>query len=78
LDESTSSVDPENEEKIYKNILKNFEEKTIISSIHKMNLLKFFDRIIIFDHGVIMEDGTFDELLKRNQKFKNMWENFRL
>jgi ATP-binding cassette, subfamily B, bacterial len=76
LDESTSSVDPENEQKIYENIFHEFTDKTILASIHKMNLLKFFDRIVIFENGTIVDKGTFDELLRRNEKFARDWQEF--
>ncbi len=76
LDESTSSVDPETEVQIYKNIFEAFPDKTFLASIHKMNLLKYFDRIIMFDNGTITDEGTFAELVKRNGKFKTMWESF--
>jgi ABC-type bacteriocin/lantibiotic exporter with double-glycine peptidase domain len=76
LDESTSSVDPENESLIYQNILKEFAGKTILASIHKMNLLKHFDKIVIFADGKVIDIGTFNELLKRNKRFKKNWEKF--
>jgi ABC-type multidrug transport system fused ATPase/permease subunit len=76
LDESTSSVDPENEVKIYQNIFQSFSGKTILASIHKMNLLKYFDRIIIMDKGKIIDQGTFDQLLEKNMDFKNSWEEY--
>ncbi len=76
LDESTSSVDPENEVHIYKGIFKEYKDKTILASIHKMNLLKYFDRIVMFENGKIVDEGTFDELLKKNKKFKSEWEVF--
>ena len=76
LDESTSSVDPTNEIRIYKNIFNEFAGKTIIASIHKMNLLKYFDRIVIFENGKLADEGTFDELLKSNNKFKKDWEEY--
>jgi ATP-binding cassette subfamily B protein len=76
LDESTSSVDPENEYKIYQNIWEAFEGKTIIASIHKMNLLKLFDRIVMFENSQIADEGSFNELLRRNANFKAMWEDF--
>lgn len=76
LDESTSSVDPDNEELIYQNIWQQFAQKTIIASIHKMNLLKFFDRIFIFDGGRIIDEGSFEDLLQRNKSFKTAWEKF--
>ncbi len=76
LDESTSSVDPETEVKIYKNIFRHFKNKTVIASIHKINLLKYFDRIIMFQDGKIVDSGTFNELLETNEKFKSDWEEY--
>lgn len=76
LDESTSSVDPENEVKIYKNMFEYFEGKTVVASIHKMNLLKYFDRIVIFSGGKIVGNGTFDQLLESNDKFRNDWDEY--
>lgn len=76
LDESTSSVDSENETQIYQNIFEAFHDKTIIASIHKLNLLKLFDRIIMFEDGKIVDDGSFDDLLHRNESFKAAWEQF--
>lgn len=77
LDESTSSVDPETEVKIYKSIFDNFKNKTIVASIHKINLLKYFDRIIMFKDGKIVDSGTFEELLKNNDKFRADWKEYR-
>jgi len=76
LDESTSSVDSDNEQKIYRQIFAEFKNKTILASIHKMNLLKYFDKIVIFVKGKIVDTGTFDELLERNEKFRIDWERF--
>jgi len=76
LDESTSSVDSVNEVKIYKNIFENFRDATIIASIHKMNLLKYFDRIVILEKGTIRAEGSFDELLARDAEFKKSWDEF--
>lgn len=76
LDESTSSVDSENETEIYTNIWETFKGKTVIASIHKMNLLKLFDRIYIFEKGRIVDVGSFDDLLARNLSFKESWEQF--
>jgi len=76
LDESTSSVDPKNEVEIYNNIFTAFTNTTIIASIHKMNLLKYFDTIIIFDKGEITDSGSFDHLIKTNSDFKKSWEEY--
>ena len=77
LDESTSSVDPINEVKIYQNIFENFKDSTILASIHKMNLLKYFDRILIMESGKIVDQGSFDYLLANNIDFRNSWEEYR-
>ncbi|MES2225271.1 MAG: ABC transporter ATP-binding protein [Patescibacteria group bacterium] len=76
LDESTSSVDSENETEIYGNIWEAFAGKTVIASIHKMNLLKFFDRIYMFEKGRIVDMGTFNDLLERNATFQEAWAQF--
>ncbi len=76
LDESTSSVDPQNEAEIYNNIFNTFKNTTIIASIHKMNLLKYFDTIIIFDKGEIIDSGSFTYLMKKNPDFKKKWEEY--
>ena len=67
MDEPTSSVDTINEIKIYENILKEFKNKTIISSLHKLHLLKMFDYIYIFEKGKIIAHGTLSEL--KNKPF---------
>lgn len=64
LDEATSALDSESElaiEKALKNIMKN---KTVIAIAHRLSTLKNIDRIIVLDHGNIIEDGTQKELLK--------------
>lgn len=76
LDESTSSVDPHNESIIYNNIWKAFEGKTVLACIHKLNLLKLFDRVVMFENGRITDQGTFDELLSRNIRFRHAWNEF--
>lgn len=76
LDESTSSVDSENENEIYSNIWEAFANKTVIASIHKMNLLKFFDQIYMFEKGKIVDHGSFNELLSKNASFAEAWNQF--
>ncbi len=76
LDESTSSVDSENETEIYTNIWEAFANKTVIASIHKMNLLKFFDRIYMFEKGKIVDHGSFNDLLVKNASFAEAWNQF--
>lgn len=76
MDESTSSVDPVNEVKIYKNVFKSFKDKTIIASVHKLNLIHLFDRIYVFSNGKVVACGSFDELMVSSKKFKSLWDKY--
>jgi ABC-type bacteriocin/lantibiotic exporter with double-glycine peptidase domain len=53
LDEPTSSVDQDNEMAIYSKIFETFNDKIIVSSIHKRNLLHLFDYVVTFEMGRI-------------------------
>ena len=75
LDEPTSSVDSLNEMKIHDNIFKEFKDKTIISSIHRLHLLDRFDYIYMFEKGKIVAEGNLDEI-KKNFKFKYIWRKY--
>jgi ABC-type multidrug transport system fused ATPase/permease subunit len=76
MDEPTSSVDTLNEQIIYTNILLEYKEKCIVSSVHKLHLLPMFDRIYVFDDGQLAEQGTFDELVSLNATFAAMWKKY--
>lgn len=76
LDEPTSSVDVTNEMQIYKNIFKGFPDKAVISSIHRLHLLPYFDRIYLFEKGRIIASGMLDELLSTSFEFKEVWKHY--
>ena len=77
LDEPTSSVDSLNETKIHENIFKNFKNKTIISSIHRLHLLNKFDYIYLFDKGKLITEGSLNEI-KKNYKFRYLLNKYGL
>lgn len=77
LDEPTSSVDPTNERKIYRNLFKKFPEKCVVSSIHRLHLLPLFDVIYVLDKGELKEVGSFEELKKKNEGvLQKMWAEY--
>lgn len=76
LDESTSSVDATNESAIYEQIFETYRDKTVIASIHRLHLLQMFDMIYMFEHGVIVAQGSFAELLKSSERFAKQWEQY--
>ncbi|NTU46067.1 ABC transporter ATP-binding protein [Candidatus Roizmanbacteria bacterium] len=71
FDEATSALDNTNEACIQNNIEKIFKGKTIISIAHRLTTLKNADRIIVFDSGRIVQEGTFDTLSNTEGLFQN-------
>ncbi|MFA7188429.1 MAG: ABC transporter ATP-binding protein, partial [Alphaproteobacteria bacterium] len=76
LDESTSSVDFENEHLIFEHIFKKFKDKFIITSIHKLNMLNYFDEIYVFDNRKIVQHGTLESLKKQPGQFQKIWKKY--
>ncbi|XKT74154.1 MAG: ABC transporter ATP-binding protein [Patescibacteria group bacterium UBA2163] len=64
LDEATSALDSESEVEIQKAFHTLMEGKTVIAIAHRLSTLREMDRIIVFEEGKIVQDGTHEELLK--------------
>ena len=76
LDEPTSSVDTDNEKKIYQRLISSFRDKCIVSSVHKLHLAEMFDMIYVFQDGKIVERGNFNSLLAEGGLFASMWQTY--
>lgn len=76
MDEPTSSVDSINEMEIYKNLFRYFKGRTIISSIHRLHLLREFDYVYMFADGKVIGEGSLDDLLKTNKRFLRLWKKY--
>jgi ATP-binding cassette subfamily B protein len=74
MDEPTSSLDPSTEKKIYHNLFESFENKAVVSSLHRLHLLPNFDYIYILRNGEVIDEGSFDDLSKYSLVFKEMWD----
>ncbi len=73
LDEATSQLDSITENTI-KNTLDEFmKNKTTIVIAHRLSTLLKMDRILVFDEGKIIEDGTHRELLKAKKLYSKLW-----
>ena len=77
LDEPTSSVDIENEQKIYRGILREFRDRSVVSALHKLHLIQLFDYIYLFEDGEVVEKGTFAELSQSAGRFRALWSEYR-
>ncbi len=75
LDEPTSNVDLNTEAKIYKKMFEAWKDKTIVSSLHRLHLLCYFDYIYILQNGRIVDEGNFMDLKTRSVIFGDLWKH---
>lgn len=73
LDEATSSLDSVTEKYIQESLEKLMQNRTTIVIAHRLSTLSKMDRIIVFDQGKIIEEGSSTELIARNGHFAKMW-----
>ena len=76
LDEPTSSMDPVTEARIYDNILAEFPDACIVSSVHRLHLLTRFDTVVLLADGRVVDAGSMTELLARQPRFQAMWQGY--
>ncbi|UTA67174.1 ABC transporter ATP-binding protein [Emticicia sp. 21SJ11W-3] len=75
LDEPTSSVDPKTEVQIYNKLFKEFKDKAVLSSLHRLHLLTRFDYVYILQNGRIADEGTFTNLKEHSTIFQELWKH---
>lgn len=69
LDEATSSLDAETEQKVFNAILEQRAGKTTIIIAHRISALTKVDEFFLLDHGQLVDHGTFDDLASRSPQF---------
>lgn len=73
LDEPMASIDPNKEKLLIERIYEGLGDKTSIIITHRMSLAKKVDRIIVLEHGQVIEDNSFDKLMEFGNKFKHIF-----
>jgi ATP-binding cassette subfamily B protein len=73
LDEATSSLDSVTEKLIHESLEHLMKNRTTIVVAHRLSTLGNMDRILVFQQGKIIEDGTHQELLKTKGHFAMLW-----
>ena len=73
LDEATASLDPENEVLIQQAISALVAEKTVIVIAHRLQSIMSADKIIVLKDGRVAEQGTHEDLLKRDGLYATLW-----
>jgi ATP-binding cassette subfamily B protein len=74
LDEATSQLDSVTEILIQESLWSLMQGKTTIVIAHRLSTLLQMDRILVFDRGKIVEDGTHQELLSKVGLYKILWD----
>lgn len=74
LDEPTAALDPIAENELYLNYGKSMENKTSVYISHRLSSTRFCDRILLLEHGEIVEEGTHEGLLAGNTRYAELFE----
>ena len=74
LDEPTAALDALAEDKMYQEFNEMVKGKTAIFISHRLSSTRFCDKIVMFEDGKIIEEGTHDELMKTGGKYSDMFQ----
>ena len=73
LDEATSAMDNVTEKEVMKNVLDYLTNKTILIIAHRLETIKDVDEIFVLDGGAIVEEGSYQSLIKKDGYFKKLY-----
>ena len=75
LDEATSALDSHTEALIQKALYALMKGKTVLVIAHRLSTLLAMDRLLVFDNGYIVEDGTHRELKNNGKLYQKLWKS---
>ncbi|MCP5313448.1 MAG: ABC transporter ATP-binding protein [Chromatiaceae bacterium] len=73
LDEATSALDSVTEKQIQQGLDFLMRGKTVVVVAHRLSTISHMDRILVFDEGKVVEDGSHTELLQRGGHYARLW-----
>jgi putative ABC transport system ATP-binding protein len=76
LDEATSAVDPATEARITEALRRLSAGRTTVTIAHRLSTAEHADRVLVFDHGRIVEQGTHDELVARGGVYAALYDSW--
>ncbi|HET9172015.1 MAG TPA: ABC transporter ATP-binding protein [Actinospica sp.] len=73
LDEPTASLDPRAEQRAFETVMRLAEGRTVILITHRMNSVRHADRIVVLDHGRIIEQGDHRALMRAGGHYAQLF-----
>ena len=73
LDEATSALDSQSEEIVQKAIERLMADRTSIVIAHRLSTIAHMDRILVMEHGQIVEEGTHEQLLAKKKRYYQLY-----
>ncbi len=73
LDEPSSNLDPRSEHILFEHLKSFTKDKTVLFTSHRLTNIILADRILVLENGSIIEEGTQNELLKKNGRYAELY-----
>jgi ATP-binding cassette, subfamily B, bacterial len=75
LDEATSALDSENEQQVQEALWHLMQGRTTVVIAHRLSTIQKMDRILVLEEGVVTEEGTHRQLLRRKGTYARLWSH---